>query len=72
MAGRIDRGLKQDTTEAGVPAEIASELVDIFGWDLDVGANLAPGDEFRIIYENTVGGREGDARRPARSSAPRS
>ncbi len=37
---------------AGLPAEVASELVDIFGWDIDVGANLNPGDEFRIIYEN--------------------
>jgi murein DD-endopeptidase MepM/ murein hydrolase activator NlpD len=52
VAGRIDRGLKADSTEAGVPPEVASELVDIFGWDLDVGANLHPGDEFRIIYEN--------------------
>jgi len=52
VAGRIDHGLKVDSREAGVPAEVASELVDIFGWDLDVGANLHPGDEFRIIYEN--------------------
>jgi murein DD-endopeptidase MepM/ murein hydrolase activator NlpD len=52
VAGRIDRGLKLDSMEAGVPPEVASELVDIFGWDLDVGANLHPGDEFRIIYEN--------------------
>jgi murein DD-endopeptidase MepM/ murein hydrolase activator NlpD len=52
VAGRIDRGLKLDSSEAGVPPEVASDLVDIFGWDLDVGANLQPGDEFRIIYEN--------------------
>jgi murein DD-endopeptidase MepM/ murein hydrolase activator NlpD len=52
VAVRIEHGLKQDTMEAGLPAEVASELVDIFGWDLDVGANLSPGDEFRIIYEN--------------------
>jgi murein DD-endopeptidase MepM/ murein hydrolase activator NlpD len=52
VAVRIEHGLKQDTMEAGLPAEVASDLVDIFGWDLDVGANLSPGDEFRIIYEN--------------------
>ncbi len=52
VTGRIDRGLKADTCDAGVPAQVASELVDIFGWYLDVGANLSPGDEFRIIYEN--------------------
>jgi len=52
VAGRIEHGLKPDALEAGVPPEVSSELVDIFGWDLDVGANLHPGDEFRIIYEN--------------------
>lgn len=52
VAGRIERGLKADSREAGVPPDVASELVDIFGWDIDVGANLHPGDEFRIIYEN--------------------
>jgi len=51
-AGRIEHGLREDTTEAGVPPAIASEMVDIFGWDLEVGAHLNPGDEFRVIYEN--------------------
>jgi hypothetical protein len=49
LACRIERGLKQDAMDAGLPAEVASEMVDIFGWDIDVGANLSPGDEFRII-----------------------
>ena len=51
IAGRIDQGLKSDTAAAGLPEQLVSELVDIFGWDMDVGANLSPGDEFRIIYE---------------------
>jgi murein DD-endopeptidase MepM/ murein hydrolase activator NlpD len=51
-AGRIEHGLREDTMEAGVPPAIASEMVDIFGWDLEVGAHLNPGDEFRVIYEN--------------------
>jgi murein DD-endopeptidase MepM/ murein hydrolase activator NlpD len=51
IAGRIDRGLKSDAAAAGLPEQLVSELVDIFGWDLDVGANLWPGDEFRVIYE---------------------
>ena len=42
LACRIERGLKQDAMEAGLPAEVASEMVDIFGWDIDVGANLPP------------------------------
>lgn len=52
IAGRIDRGLREDTMEAGVPVPIAAALADIFGWDLDVEEGLAPGDEFRVIYEN--------------------
>lgn len=52
IAGRIERGLREDTIEAGVPLPIAAALADIFGWDLDVEAGLVPGDEFRVIYEN--------------------
>jgi len=51
-SGRIDRGLREDAMEAGVPANIVSEVADIFGWELDVANDLHPGDEFRIIYEN--------------------
>jgi len=52
VAGRIDRGLREDATEAGVPPSVVSEVADIFGWELDVGSDLHPGDEFRILYEN--------------------
>jgi murein DD-endopeptidase MepM/ murein hydrolase activator NlpD len=52
IAGRIDRGLREDTVTAGVPARIAADLVDIFGWDVDVETGLHSGDEFRVIYEN--------------------
>jgi murein DD-endopeptidase MepM/ murein hydrolase activator NlpD len=52
IAGAIERGLREDTVAAGVPARIAADLADIFGWDVDVEAGLHTGDEFRVIYEN--------------------
>jgi murein DD-endopeptidase MepM/ murein hydrolase activator NlpD len=51
IAGTIDRGLREDTVAAGVPARIAADLADIFGWDVDV-ETLGAGDQFRVIYEN--------------------
>jgi len=52
IAGRIERGLREDATEAGVPPSVAAALGDLFGWDIDVENGLAVGDEFRVIYEN--------------------
>jgi murein DD-endopeptidase MepM/ murein hydrolase activator NlpD len=52
-AGRIARGLREDATAAGVPPRIVSELAEIFGWELDVDSGLHPGDEFRVLYENS-------------------
>ena len=52
IAGPIERGLREDTVAAGVPARIAADIADIFGWDVDVEAGLRLGDEFRVIYEN--------------------
>jgi murein DD-endopeptidase MepM/ murein hydrolase activator NlpD len=52
IAGTIERGLREDTVAAGVPARIAADIADILGWDVDVEAGLRPGDEFRVIYEN--------------------
>lgn len=52
IAGRIERGLREDTVAAGVPARIAADLADILGWDVDVEGGLKPGDQFRVIYEN--------------------
>ena len=52
VAGRIERGLREDAVESGVPARIVSDLADIFGWDVDVAGDLRPGDEFRVVYED--------------------
>src|SRR5438094_2511171 len=53
VAGRIDRGLREDATGAGVPPRVVSELADVFGWEVDLASDLRPGDEFRVLYENT-------------------
>jgi murein DD-endopeptidase MepM/ murein hydrolase activator NlpD len=52
IAGSIRHGLREDTVAAGVPARIAADLADIFGWDVDVENGLVAGDAFRVIYEN--------------------
>ncbi len=52
VAGRIDRGLREDALESGVPEPVVAGLADIFGWDVDVEGGLKQGDEFRVIYEN--------------------
>ena len=53
VAASIERGLREDAIGSGVPPRVISELADIFGWDLDLDTQLRPGDEFRILYENT-------------------
>src|SRR5206468_400195 len=52
VAGRIERGLREDAVEFGMPARVVSDLADIFGWDVDVAGDLRPGDEFRVVYED--------------------
>jgi murein DD-endopeptidase MepM/ murein hydrolase activator NlpD len=51
-AGRIDEGLDADAARAGVPSSVVSELAEVFGWEVDVDADLRPGDTFRVLYEN--------------------
>ena len=52
-AGRIERGLREDAAQWGVPPRVVSELAEIFGWELDLENDLRPGDECRVLYENT-------------------
>jgi murein DD-endopeptidase MepM/ murein hydrolase activator NlpD len=62
VGGEIRQGLWQDVMKAGAPSEVAAQLVDILGWDIDF-SRLQPGDEFRVLYENMwiVGAKEGVA-----------
>ncbi len=52
VAGRIERGLREDAVGAGVPERVVAQLADVLGWELDVDGGLAAGDEFRVLYEN--------------------
>ena len=52
-AGRIERGLREDAAASGVPPRVVSDLAEIFGWEFDLESELRPGDEFRVLYENT-------------------
>lgn len=52
VAGRIERGLREDAIDAGVPPRVVGDLADLLGWDVDVESGLEPGDEFRVLYEN--------------------
>lgn len=52
VAGRVERGLRDDAAEAGVPPSVIAALADAVAWDVDVESGLQPGDEFRVLYEN--------------------
>jgi murein DD-endopeptidase MepM/ murein hydrolase activator NlpD len=52
VAGRVERGLREDALQAGVPPRVVASLADVFGWDVDVENGLRAGDEFRVLYEN--------------------
>jgi murein DD-endopeptidase MepM/ murein hydrolase activator NlpD len=52
VAGRIERGFQHDAARAGLPPSVVSELAEIFGWEIDLAADLRAGDDFRVLYEN--------------------
>lgn len=51
VTGEIRDSLFNAVTEAGEGAELALQLADIFGWDLDFYTDPRPGDTFRVIVE---------------------
>jgi murein DD-endopeptidase MepM/ murein hydrolase activator NlpD len=54
VGGEIQTTLYGAAVEAGVPDEIVSQVVDVFGWEVDFDS-LQPGDTFRIAYEEQRG-----------------
>lgn len=42
------------TDAAGIPDTVASQLVDIFGGDIDFHRDLRRGDHFSVVYENIL------------------
>jgi murein DD-endopeptidase MepM/ murein hydrolase activator NlpD len=50
-AGEIQSSLFATTDEVGLPDNIAIQLADIFGGDIDFHRDLRKGDRFSVIYE---------------------
>ncbi|MGH7804240.1 MAG: M23 family metallopeptidase, partial [Candidatus Binatia bacterium] len=55
VAAEIQTTLYGAAVDAGVPDEIVSQVVDVFGWEVDFDSELRAGDTFRIAYEEQRG-----------------
>ncbi|MBK6401198.1 MAG: M23 family metallopeptidase [Rhodocyclaceae bacterium] len=51
-SGEIRHSLFGATDAAGIPDGVATQLVDIFGGDIDFHRDLRKGDRFSVIYES--------------------
>ncbi len=51
VAGEIRTSLFPAVADAGEGPELALQLADIFGWDLDFYTDPRPGDTFRLVVE---------------------
>jgi murein DD-endopeptidase MepM/ murein hydrolase activator NlpD len=51
VSGVIESSLYAAAVRRGVPEAVVSELVDIFGWEIDFSSDLQAGDTFRVVYE---------------------
>lgn len=50
VAGRVEASLATSAAAAGVPGRMVSELAEVFGWEVDLQADVRPGDWFRLLY----------------------
>jgi murein DD-endopeptidase MepM/ murein hydrolase activator NlpD len=60
VSGAIENNLYTAAQSLGMPDSVISNLVDIFGWDIDFTTDLHPGDTFRVSYEES---RDAEGRR---------
>ncbi len=51
VRGVVDKSFFEDGRRAGLQQEIISQLVDIFGWEIDFGKMMHKGDSFKVLYE---------------------
>jgi murein DD-endopeptidase MepM/ murein hydrolase activator NlpD len=51
VSGSVQSSLYDAIVELGEKPQLASDLADIFAWDIDFSRNVHPGDEFQILYE---------------------
>ena len=49
--GVIESSLYAAASRRGVPDSVISNLVDVFGWEIDFSSDLQAGDTFRVLYE---------------------
>lgn len=49
--GVIQTSLMDDGAALGLSEKLRGDLAAIFGWDIDLMADLQPGDQFSLIYE---------------------
>jgi len=55
-SGRIKHSLFGSARRIGVNDKIVTQLVSIFGWDIDFALDLRRGDHFTLIYEELYSG----------------
>lgn len=51
LGGEVRDSLFNAVTASGARAELALQLADIFGWDLDFNTDTRTGDTFRLVLE---------------------
>lgn len=49
--GNIDSSMFLAAKQAGLDNEVAMELANIFGWDIDFALDIRSGDRFSVVYE---------------------
>ena len=47
----VEKSLFDDGQRVGLDSAILSQLVDIFGWDIDFEKEIKKGDTFKVLYE---------------------
>jgi murein DD-endopeptidase MepM/ murein hydrolase activator NlpD len=52
--GVIETNLADAGYKAGLSDELIDELTKIFAWDIDFASNLQPGDQFTVLYKNSL------------------
>jgi murein DD-endopeptidase MepM/ murein hydrolase activator NlpD len=55
VSGVIETSLYAAASRQGMPDSVISNVVDIFGWEIDFSSDLQSGDTFRVVYEESRG-----------------
>ena len=49
--GNVNYSLWDSATQAGMPAQLISQLTEIFAWQVDFGREVRPGDKWRLVVD---------------------